>query len=271
VAKAEVTRLLGKNPENFTAYEYFLKGLSELYRYDKDGNKAARELFEKAKEKDPNFARVYAALAWTYELDYDFEWTDDYDGAVKAALENATTAVRLDPDDYQNHWALGWAQLYSWEHEKATASYMRARQMNPNDAELLAEMGNFLVYIGKPKQAVDQLRRAIELNPKHERWYIEYLGWAEEHAGMPKQAVETLEPVIDHPLTNEQLWLLPTLAAAYADPAVGRIDDARNLVKGILALDPEFSSEEFASRYPYQTKEQIDRYVKGLRQAGLPE
>ncbi len=179
--------------------------------------------------------------------------------------------MRLDPNDYQAHWALGWAYLYTGQHEKASASYRRARDLNPNDAELLAEMSNFLVYIGQPKQAIAQLKEAIQLNPNHERWYFEYLGWAYEHAGMPREAIQTLEPVIDKPPIKEQLWLLPTLAAAYAYPAVGRLDDAHKVVKEILSLEPEFSTAEVASRGPYKTKELTDRYVNVLRRAGLPE
>ena len=41
------------------------------------------------------------------------------------------------------------------------AEYLRARELNPNDAEVLAEMSNFLVYVGQPKQAIDQLKKAI--------------------------------------------------------------------------------------------------------------
>jgi adenylate cyclase len=271
VAQAEVGRLAGKKPNSFTAYDYLMRGLYELYKYDRASNTAARDLFEQAKKIDPNYARAYAGLAWTYALDYDFEWTDDYEGTVKLAFDNANTAVHLDPNDYQAHWALGWAYLYSWEHEKALASYLRARELNPNDAELLAEMSNLLVYIGQPSQAIDQLREAIRLNPNHERWYIEYLGWAYEHAGMPHEAIDTLGPVIDEPATKEQLWLLPTLAAAYAYPSVGRMDDAHRVVKEILSLQPEFSTTEVASRGPYKTKELSDRYVSVLRRAGLPE
>ena len=187
-------------------------------------------------------------------------------------LENARTAVRLDPKDYQAHWALGWAYLYNREYENAMAEYVRARELNPNDGELLAEMSNFLIYVGQPKQAIDQLKEAIRLNPFHERWYDEFLGWAYEDAGMPKEAIETLEPVLD--LQNpddDQLWYLPTLAAAYANPAVGRMDDARKVVKTILSRKPEFSISETVSQRPYKTKEQIDRYVNALRRAGLPE
>ena len=88
---------------------------------------------------------------------------------------------------------------------------------------------------------------------------------------MPREAIETLEPVIDEPPIKDQLWYLPALAAAYAHPMVGRMDDAHKIVKGILSLQPEFSIAEVASRNPYKTKELLDRYVNALRRAGLPE
>ena len=44
-------------------------------------------IFEQAIKIDPNYARAYAGLSWTYELDYDFEWTDDDENTLKRALE----------------------------------------------------------------------------------------------------------------------------------------------------------------------------------------
>ena len=64
---------------------------------------------------------------------------------------------------------------------------------------------------------------------------------------------------------------LPNSLAAYADPTVGRMDDAHKIVKAILSLKPEFSIAEVASRYPYKTKELLNRYVNAVRRAGLPE
>jgi TolB-like protein/class 3 adenylate cyclase/Tfp pilus assembly protein PilF len=272
VAKAEIARVSEKDPNSFTAYDYVMRGWYEWYKLTREGNLAARELFELARNIDPNYARAYAGLAWTYSSDYDFGWTDDFDTTLKLVLENASTAVRLDPDDYQAHWALGWAYLYNREYEKAMAEYLRARELNPHDAEVLAEMSNLLIYIGQPKRAIDQLKEAIRLNPFHESWYDEYLGWAYEEAGMPKEAVETLGPMLDLQNPNDdQLWFLPTLAAAYANPAVGRMDEARKVVKTILTRKPGFSISETVSQYPYKTKEQVDRYVNSLRRAGLPD
>ena len=272
LAQAEVARVSAKNPNSFTAYDYLMRGWYEFYKFDRLSNAAARDLFEQARKIDPNYAGAYAGLAWTYSVDHDYEWTDDYEKTLEDAFENATTAMRLDPSDYQAQWVLGWAYLYNRQYENAMAHYLRARELNPNDAELLAEMGNFLIYIGQPKQAIDQVKEAIRLNPNHENWYVSYLGWAYEEAGMPKEAIEILEQAIDLQNPDEtQLWLLPTLAAAYAHPSVGRMEDARKIVKTLLSRDPEFSISKKVARYPYKTKELADRYVNALRRAGLPE
>ena len=167
LAQAEAARVSGKNPNSFTAYDYVMKGWYAYNKFTREDNAAARDLFEQARKIDPNYARAYAGLAWTYELDYDFEWTDDDEKTLKLALEMAATAVRLDPNDSQAQWALGWAYLYNRQYDQAMAHYLRARELNPNDAEVLAAMGSLLIYIGQPKQAIDQEKEAIRLNPNH--------------------------------------------------------------------------------------------------------
>jgi TolB-like protein len=122
VGKAEAARLAAKNPNSFTAYDYVMKGWYELYKYERASNTAARDLFEQAKTIDPSYSRAYTGLGWTYAQDIYSKWTDDFDKTLKLALENASTAARLDPNDYHAHWILGWAYLYSGEHEKAFAS-----------------------------------------------------------------------------------------------------------------------------------------------------
>ena len=273
LAQAEVGRLAGKDPNSFTAYDYLMRGWFEWHKFTRESNAAARDLFEQARKIDPNYARAYAGLAWAYADDYDYEWTDDYKKTLKLTLEMAETAVRLDPNDYQAQWALGWACLYNRQYENAMAHYLRARKLNPNDAELLAEMANFLIWIGEPKQAIEQVKEAIRLNPFHENWYVEYLGWAYEEADMPKKAIEVFEQAIDLQNPDEDgLWYFPFIAAAYADPTVGRMDDARKIVNTLLSRKPEYSTSEALSHaYPYKTKELIDKFVNAVRRAGVPE
>ncbi len=270
VALAEAERVSAKNPNSFTAYDYLMKGWYAYNKFTREDNAAAREFFEQARKIDPSYARAYAGLSWTYELDYDFEWTDDDEKTLSLALEDASTAVRLDPNDIQAQWGLGWAYLYKRQYENAMVHYLRARKLNPNDAEVMAEMGNLLIYMGQPKRAIDQMKEAIRLNPNHYEWYVYYVGWASEEAGMPEEAIKIFEQAIDLENPNEeQLWYLPTIAAAYAE--VGRMDDARRVVKTILSRQPDFSITKKVSRYPYKTKALADRYANALRRAGLPD
>jgi tetratricopeptide (TPR) repeat protein len=212
-------------------------------------------------------------------MDYDFEWTDDYEKTTADALVNATKAVGLDDNDYQAHWALGWARLYNWERkdkdgrpvpnvgrDKALESYKRARELNSNDPDLLAEMANLLIYLDRPKDAVAQLDEAIRLNPRHPKWYSEYLGWAYWEAGMYPEAIRMLEAVTRP--CKEHVWLLIPLASAYEK--VGRTDDAEKAVETIRSFEPDSSAEKYASQSPYSEKRQAE-VIAALVKAGLPE
>jgi tetratricopeptide (TPR) repeat protein len=274
LAEAELKRVSEKPKQNFVAYDYLMQGWHEWYKFTPEGNKEARRLFEEARKVDPNYARAYVALAWTYALDYEYDWTDQYDAAVAEALDLAKKAVQLDDRDYRSYWILGWAYLYDRQHDQAEAAYAKARQMNPNDAELMAEMASLLIYVGKPQQAVAQLKEAMRRNPFYDEWYVEYLGWAYQEAGMPKECVETLEKIIKPEPTLEQLWLLRLLAACYADPLVNRIEDAHKIVQKILALDPTFSMEAHRAyvkeALPYKSEQSIDKWIEALSRTGLP-
>ena len=275
LAEAELRRLSRKPADNWVAYDYLMQGWHEWYKFTPEANAEARRLFEISMKTDPTYARAYAGLAWTYALDYEYDWTTEYDNAVKQALSYAQAAVRLDDKDYRGYWALGWAYLYSWQHEQAEAAYNKARVMNPNDAELMAEMGSLLIYVGRPKQAVDQIQEAMRRNPFFDEWYVEYLGWAYQEAGMPKECIDTLEKIVQPQPSQEQLWVLRILATCYADPAVGRVDDAHAIAAKILELDPTFSMaahrKYIEETIPYKSPDMIERWIEAFNRVGLPK
>ncbi len=59
------------------------------------------------------------------------------------------------------------------------------------------------------------------------------------------------------------------LAAVYAH--LGRLDEARNEAKEYMKVIPNFSINEWARTEPYANPNERQRYVDGLRKAGLPE
>ncbi len=59
------------------------------------------------------------------------------------------------------------------------------------------------------------------------------------------------------------------LAAAYAH--LGRLDEARDEAEEFMKVVPNFSIKEWARTELYTDPNELQRYVNGLRKAGLPE
>ena len=59
------------------------------------------------------------------------------------------------------------------------------------------------------------------------------------------------------------------LAAVYAH--LGRLDEARHEAEEFMMVAPNFSIQEWARTEPYTDPKDLQRYLAGLRKAGLPE
>lgn len=52
---------------------------------------------------------------------------------------------------------------------------------------------------------------------------------------------------------------------------LGEKEEASRILRELLRREPEFSVQGFARRYPFRRKEDRERYIDGLRKAGVPE
>jgi adenylate cyclase len=79
LTKKERDRLSHRDTNSVTAYDYVLRGMQSHYRFTKEGNDRAQELFQKAIEVDSSYAMAYAWLAlavlhsWTQGWDPDLQ------------------------------------------------------------------------------------------------------------------------------------------------------------------------------------------------------
>ncbi len=89
-----------KDTNSLRAYDYYLRGREHAYRYRDEGFSEAQELYGKAIELDPEFARAHSALAFMYARWIHFG-AEDPEGLLAKALEMAQRAVHLDPSDYR--------------------------------------------------------------------------------------------------------------------------------------------------------------------------
>ncbi len=109
----------------------------------------------------------------------------------------------------------------------------RGLELNPNDADVLAESAWPLAYVGRAEEGIENARTAMRLNPRHPDWYFWALGVAYYDARRYEEAVATLESR-KQPNLKSNLYL----ATAYAQ--LGRQEQAQATVQKILAKNFAF-------------------------------
>ena len=112
----QVKQLSSSRPENLTAYDLVLQGL-EYHRKSNvtvDNARIAIELFEKAIEVDPNYARAYAWRACSL-ANYS-AWCPDKlgDNVIEKCVASVTRALEIDSNDIFSYcWILSEAPISS--------------------------------------------------------------------------------------------------------------------------------------------------------------
>ena len=163
----QVKQLSSSRPENLTAYDLVLQGL-EYHRKSNvtvDNARKAIELFEKAIEVDPNYARAYAWRACSL-ANYS-AWCPDKlgDNVIEQCTASVTRALEIDSNDHEAHRIMGAISLRKGNFELAQHHSERAMELCPSDAYIIGKNAALLVYLGEPEKALETVRRAMRINP----------------------------------------------------------------------------------------------------------
>lgn len=218
-------------PANLAAFENFTRGVAFLRGYGAGVNERARDHFLKAIELDPDCAIAHAYLALAEVI------IADYGAAPRAVLEAAcdrvTLAITLEPEESRCHRIMGLIRLYLREHAAAERYLRRARELNPYDADALAQLGFVLAMRGQPHESVTLIRSAIALNPFRPFWYDLDLSYALYSLGCYDEAADMMATAPEIGVFH-YLWL----AASYA--MAGRLAAAAEAFEKVMTkLRPE--------------------------------
>lgn len=159
-------RLLAKRPtENTEAHRAYLKGRYCLERRSDEAIKKAAAHFQQAIDLDPGYALAHTGLADTYNLAgmlYNRPPKETFPKAKAAALR----ALALDDQLAEAHTSLAVSRLYyDWDLPAAERDFLKAIELNPNYATAHLWYGWLLSAQGAFEGALDELRRALELDP----------------------------------------------------------------------------------------------------------
>ena len=127
--------------------------------------------------------------------------------------------------------------IQAGEREQAIAKFERALELNPNAGYPMMDLGEALVYDGRPQEGIAWFQKAMRLNPHHPDWFYWNLAKAEYASGQYEEAVATMKKMNAIPYRARHI-----LAAAYVQ--LGRLEEARVEVKTILEINSEYSLEK---------------------------
>ena len=262
-SEAETRRLAQRYTRNPEAYEYFLRGQAALLVRRRAQNELAREMYWKAIHSDPAFSRAYAGLAMTYALEYQQGW--DGGSALARALEFAQTAVQMNPEMPEAHWAVGFVHTQRRQHDEALRNLDSALRLNPSYADAYALKAGIYTRIGRPAEGVPLSRTAQRLNPDAGSLYFLVLGRAYYFIGDSEQARVNL----DHAILRNSENLEARIYLAAVHWLAGERDAAEWQVNEICTLEPAFKARNWLASYPLIDPGQKERLVKSLQEMGL--
>jgi tetratricopeptide (TPR) repeat protein len=190
------------------AYGLYLQGRYAFYQYTSQGWQRAIEHFNRAIEKDPNFASAYSGLADTYVVAgaYDALPAEEALTRGKAA---AAKALELDDGLASAHYALATVYTwYDWDWRSAEREFHRALELNPNDALGRNWHSGYLSLRRRHEEAIGEQERARDLDPLSlivNTNLIRALYWARRYDDAIAQAQRTLE--LDSHFRLALFWL----------------------------------------------------------------
>ena len=252
---------------NTDAYDMLLRGLAPIRRIDKQSSAEAREIFKRAIELDPSYARAYANLGLSYAQDTNFGFSDNKSESLRLAVEALNMAESLDSSLPQLYFAKTVLALGQRDAEAAKAAAYKAVELDPSYADGYGNLAQVLLYSGDYTNARKALRNAKLLNPKYTFTYLWVEGQIYLFEGEFEKAATVFEEINQRnpAFVSGRTLLISTLGH------LGRIDDAEWEIEELFALEPDFSLSVAGPSSIIRLPKQLEYYITGLRKAGIPE
>jgi serine/threonine protein kinase/tetratricopeptide (TPR) repeat protein len=164
--KEESAKLKIRPTKNLEAYNLYLQGIRYFNRgYSGKNLRMAVHMFEKAIALDPNFALAYSKLSTAYITLYWYYY-DRTDTCLAKARDAVNKAFEISPDLPEAHMALGVYYYHGhMDYDRGLEYFKIAKKSLKNNSDLFHWIAAIQRRQGKFNQAVDNFRKALELDP----------------------------------------------------------------------------------------------------------
>jgi len=269
ITLAEIARTRGKRPDDFDAWDHYLRALSAYHRMTKEDMDTAIADLEKAIQIDSQFANAHALLGLCHAHVGMRGWVRPSRPAFERARQWVEQAVRLAPTHPETLQSLAFVLAITGQAKDAIRVARTAIDLNPNFAEAYVALGHGLIFCGDLEGGLAACRTAERGSPRDSRgtWLYSSMGHAYFFLGDYERAIETSKKSLHQDPSG--FGALVVLACTYAQ--LGRRDEAQHYVDELLRHIPRYSLRALRKNPMFVAPDLIEKLVDSMRLAGLPE
>jgi TolB-like protein len=224
----------GAAPQHFAGYQKLLDFQDYWRSLDPNLFEPLRRDLETTIAADPRFAAAFACLSMLYSnaARYGYDLGTECTLPLERAMELARTAIRLAPSSSRAFHARAIAEWFTGMTAESLATLQIARALNPNDSELLAELGFRSAMRMEWETAVPLIEEAYIRNPLQSGQYRMGLFFYHFTEGRHERALQEVR-AIDAPGIA-----VVHLAAAASLSGLNRLEEARDCLREVERLSP---------------------------------
>jgi non-specific serine/threonine protein kinase len=215
-------------PTSLEAFEAYLRGKHEYYKFSSSRNLTAIDELRHSIELDPDYAKAYAALANVYLARVERDWETDPQHWIELAWNACQTAIRLDPGVSEAYSARGLISFFRQMIDEAESDAFTSLHLNANNDVAHNLLGRVHLQRGDFDRAAAAFEKAVEINPNY-------------------------------------VWCLNDLAMAYG--LVGRTEESERLLLRALELNPTDEGANFGIAVQYCLRGDMDAAMEAVQRS----
>jgi tetratricopeptide (TPR) repeat protein len=224
----------------------------------------ARNCLEAFVAAHPDAATTLAALALIY-LDEYRDGRNPRPDPLDRALAVARRAIEIEPESARTNQALRAVLVARGDTAEARTIGKRLLALNPQDPDLLAELGSRHVRAGRYREGAELIDRAAEANPAYPPWYDFFRFLAAYMQDDWPAATAAADRIV---APDYVLGLVAKIVVARHE---GHEDDVKALAARLMVLQPEYGRSTRGALGRWNFDGEIgERLVMALAAAGLP-
>jgi len=270
IVAAEIKRSEGKDAAELGQWERVMRAHWHVQRLTREDCLQAMRLIDEILQRDPKNALALADLAYNWHMGGLFGWTEEpLPVATERVGEAARRAVAADDQDATAQTSLGLYELFTNRHDEAIKRLQRAIELDPNSSFARGYLGIAYSFGGEPDRSLAALEEAKRLSPRDFLMVIWHIGgaWSHLHAEHFAASMDCAKQAIEfNPYFPDSHGVLAASAAH-----LGRMTEARAGLDGFVRLLPGLTLGDPRLIRPFRRPKDRERFLDGLRKAGLPK